>query len=143
MYVGWVARRNSFSDGMPLRNERGDVVLVFAGEEFPEPGTELRLKNEGHEIAPVGPVVPGTPLRRRSIIPAGVEWQVSRASHRPGSRIRDAVQRPLWNEPRLSITSRRMRSISQPRPKPFLPCILNCERWIRGELENSSHAARF
>ena len=47
VYVGWVARRNSFADGMPLRNERGDVVLVFAGEEFPEPGTDLRLKNEG------------------------------------------------------------------------------------------------
>ena len=55
VYVGWVARQNSFSDGMPLRNERGDVILVFAGEEFPEPGTELRLKNEGHELAPVGP----------------------------------------------------------------------------------------
>ncbi len=55
VYVGWVARRNSFSDGMPLRNERGDVVLVFAGEEFPEPGTELRLKNSGHALAPVGP----------------------------------------------------------------------------------------
>ncbi|MGB8799206.1 MAG: asparagine synthase-related protein [Candidatus Acidiferrales bacterium] len=54
VYVGWVARRNSFSDGMPLRNERGDVVLVFAGEEFPEPGTELRLKNGGHKLAPVG-----------------------------------------------------------------------------------------
>ena len=27
VYVGWVARKNSFSDGMPLSNERGDVVL--------------------------------------------------------------------------------------------------------------------
>ena len=39
LYVGWVARKNSFSDGMPLRNDRGDVVLIFSGEEFPEPGT--------------------------------------------------------------------------------------------------------
>ena len=39
VYVGWVARKGSFSDGMPLRNEKGDVVLAFAGEEFPEPGT--------------------------------------------------------------------------------------------------------
>ena len=39
VYVGWVARKRSFSDGMPLSNERGDVVLVFSGEEFPEPGT--------------------------------------------------------------------------------------------------------
>ena len=48
VYVGWVARRGSFSDGMPLRNERGDVVLAFSGEEFPEPGTERRLKERGH-----------------------------------------------------------------------------------------------
>ena len=49
VYVGWVARKDSFSDGMPLRNERGDVVLVFSGEEFPEPGTPERLKIEGHD----------------------------------------------------------------------------------------------
>jgi len=38
VYVGWVAREGSFSEGMPLQNERGDVTLVFSGEEFPEPG---------------------------------------------------------------------------------------------------------
>ena len=50
VYVGWVARGDSFSDGMPLRNERGDVVLAFSGEEFPEPGTARRLKEQGHEL---------------------------------------------------------------------------------------------
>ena len=50
VYVGWAARRNSFSDGMPLSNERGDVVLVFSGEEFPEPETACRLKRSGHEF---------------------------------------------------------------------------------------------
>src|SRR5215469_5108051 len=50
LYVGWVARKNSFSDGMPLRNERGDVILIFSGEEFPEPGTPQRLKERGHEL---------------------------------------------------------------------------------------------
>jgi asparagine synthase (glutamine-hydrolysing) len=50
IYVGWVARKGSFSDGMPLRNERGDVVLAFSGEEFPEPGTAQRLKGQGHEF---------------------------------------------------------------------------------------------
>jgi asparagine synthase (glutamine-hydrolysing) len=54
VYVGWVARKNSFSDGMPLRNERGDMVLVFSGEEFPEPGTVQRLKQQGHEFDPTG-----------------------------------------------------------------------------------------
>lgn len=48
VYVGWVARKNSFSSGMPLRNERGDAVLAFSGEEYPEPGTARRLKERGH-----------------------------------------------------------------------------------------------
>jgi asparagine synthase (glutamine-hydrolysing) len=48
IYVGWAARENSFADGMPIRNERGDVVLVFSGEEYPEPGTASRLKEKGH-----------------------------------------------------------------------------------------------
>ncbi|MGA8022843.1 MAG: asparagine synthase-related protein [Candidatus Acidiferrales bacterium] len=50
MYVGWVARKNSFSDAMPVRNERGDVVLFFSGEDYPEPGTTRRLKERGHEF---------------------------------------------------------------------------------------------
>jgi asparagine synthase (glutamine-hydrolysing) len=50
VYVGWVARKGSFSDGMPLRNERRDTALVFSGEEFPEPGTPQRLKERGHEL---------------------------------------------------------------------------------------------
>lgn len=36
VYVGSIARRGSFSQGMPVRNESGNVVLVFAGEEFTE-----------------------------------------------------------------------------------------------------------
>src|ERR1700734_485587 len=55
VYVGWVARKDSFSDGMPLRNEQGDVVLVFSGEEFPEAGTVQRLKERGHQLDAAGP----------------------------------------------------------------------------------------
>jgi asparagine synthase (glutamine-hydrolysing) len=55
VYVGWAALENSFSDGMPLRNERGDVLLVFSGEEHPEPGTARRLKERGHGVAMEGP----------------------------------------------------------------------------------------
>jgi len=54
LYVGWVARKNSFADGMPLRNERGDV-LVFSGEEYPESGTARRLKEKGHDLEESGP----------------------------------------------------------------------------------------
>ena len=55
LYVGWVARKNSFSDGMPLRNDRGDVALIFSGEEFPEPGTEQSLKDRGYRLDPGAP----------------------------------------------------------------------------------------
>jgi asparagine synthase (glutamine-hydrolysing) len=49
-YVGWTVREGSFADGMPLANERGDVSLVFSGEEFNEPGTVLRLQARGHSV---------------------------------------------------------------------------------------------
>src|SRR6266481_6103099 len=55
LYLGWVALRDSFSDGMPLRNERGDLVLVFSGEEFPEPGTARSLRERGHTVHMDGP----------------------------------------------------------------------------------------
>lgn len=54
VYVGWGEREGPFSGGMPLRNERGDVVLVLSGEEFPEPGTAQRLKERGHEFDRAG-----------------------------------------------------------------------------------------
>jgi asparagine synthase (glutamine-hydrolysing) len=50
VYVGWCARKNSFSDPMPLRSERGDIVMVFSGEEFAAPGTARRLKEQGHML---------------------------------------------------------------------------------------------
>ena len=50
VYVAWSGHRGSFSDGMPLSNEKGDVVLVFAGEEFPEPESAARLKARGHGL---------------------------------------------------------------------------------------------
>ncbi|MGA9142883.1 MAG: hypothetical protein WA664_06415 [Candidatus Acidiferrales bacterium] len=49
-YLGWAARAKSFSDGMPLCNEGGDVSLIFSGEDFPEPGTTHRLKERGHRL---------------------------------------------------------------------------------------------
>jgi len=48
LYVGWVAHKGSFADGMPLQNESGEKVLIFSGEEFHEPGTAQRLKEQGH-----------------------------------------------------------------------------------------------
>src|SRR3989442_1622351 len=38
VYVGWIVRRDSFSAGLPLWNDRGDSVLFFPGEK-PSPTT--------------------------------------------------------------------------------------------------------
>ncbi len=50
VYVGWSARQGSFAECMPIHNERGDVTLIFSGEEFPEPGLVTALKERGHSI---------------------------------------------------------------------------------------------
>src|SRR5260370_15581075 len=55
VYVGWVARQGSFSDGMPLANEQENTVLVFSGEDHPEAGTRIKLKERGHAVKPDGP----------------------------------------------------------------------------------------
>jgi len=54
LYVGCVTEEGP-SGQAPLRNERGDVVLFFSGEEFPEPGSQQRLKLRGHEFSEFGP----------------------------------------------------------------------------------------
>jgi asparagine synthase (glutamine-hydrolysing) len=50
VYVGWIARKGSFSDGMPLYNEEKDRTLVFSGEEYPDPQVFGRLKGRGHTL---------------------------------------------------------------------------------------------
>ena len=51
IYAGWAAQKNSFADGMPLHNERGDVTLIFSGEEYPDSEAVQRLKRQGHSIS--------------------------------------------------------------------------------------------
>jgi asparagine synthase (glutamine-hydrolysing) len=55
VYIGWVARKDSFADGMPVRNERDDVILIFSGEEYPEPNSAANLRQRGHDCAAQGP----------------------------------------------------------------------------------------
>src|SRR5216684_70334 len=55
VYVGWAALKDSLSDGMPLSNETGNAVLIFLGEDHPEPGTAARLKERGHSVSLEGP----------------------------------------------------------------------------------------
>src|SRR5215472_17155012 len=55
VYCGWAAPQGSSSDTMPIHNERGDIILAFSGEEFPEPGIVGRLKGLRHAVGPDGP----------------------------------------------------------------------------------------
>src|SRR5207248_11795679 len=54
VYVGWTVAKHSFADGMPLRNESGDVVLVFSGEDVRGPGIQRDLEGR-HRLAAEGP----------------------------------------------------------------------------------------
>jgi len=51
IYVGWVARRGGFADGMPVRNENGEITLFFSGEEFPQPDLKKALRQRGHQFS--------------------------------------------------------------------------------------------
>jgi asparagine synthase (glutamine-hydrolysing) len=72
VYVGWVAREGSFSAQMPLRSERGDVTLIFSGEELAAPNTASRLKDQGHILEPVGPSYLVHLAEEDSTFPAGL-----------------------------------------------------------------------
>ncbi len=54
VYVGWAARRDSWSDDVPLRNGREDVVLAFSGEEFSQSGMVHDLTSRGNHFDPKG-----------------------------------------------------------------------------------------
>src|SRR5436309_8809773 len=42
--------KDSFSDGMPLCSEKGDVSLVFSGEEYSDPDVVRGLKQREHPL---------------------------------------------------------------------------------------------
>jgi asparagine synthase (glutamine-hydrolysing) len=50
IYVGWAALKGSFSEGMPLCNEKENVHLIFSGEEYPNPQTVNELRSRGHSF---------------------------------------------------------------------------------------------
>ena len=45
VYIGWTARRGSFAECMPLCAKEGDRVLIFSGEDFPDPAEAARFKH--------------------------------------------------------------------------------------------------
>lgn len=55
LYVGWTARKGSFSDDMPVSNEGREVVLVFSGEEYSAPDVARHLPSQGPSVGTNGP----------------------------------------------------------------------------------------
>ena len=47
VYVGTVASDGSFSDSMPILNEKGDIAILFSGENFPSQDVSSRLMELG------------------------------------------------------------------------------------------------
>jgi asparagine synthase (glutamine-hydrolysing) len=50
IYTGWISHEGSFSDSMPIFNEKKDVVLLFSGENFVDKSVTNELKCRGHEF---------------------------------------------------------------------------------------------
>ena len=50
LWTGWVCHENSFSDCMPVWNERRDICLIFIGENYADRPELDRLRATGHEF---------------------------------------------------------------------------------------------
>lgn len=48
LYTGWICHKGSFSDCMPIFNEKKDLVLIFFGENFADKDLFLQLKRKHH-----------------------------------------------------------------------------------------------
>jgi asparagine synthase (glutamine-hydrolysing) len=55
LYTGWVARKGSFADRMPICSERTGVSMVFSGEEFSEKTAVQSLRERGYAVPSNGP----------------------------------------------------------------------------------------
>ena len=48
--LGWTSHQGSFCDCLPIWNEKRDVCLIFAGEDFREKGEIEELRARGHDF---------------------------------------------------------------------------------------------
>ncbi len=48
LWLGWTCHKGSFSDCLPVWNEKKDVCLIFSGEEFADEAEIQRLAARGH-----------------------------------------------------------------------------------------------
>jgi hypothetical protein len=140
VYVGWTARKGSFSEEMPLRNERGDVVLAFSGEEFPEPGTVQRLKRRGHEFDGDGPSYLVHLYEEDPSFPAGLNGRFHGVLA-DGSRGTAVLFNDRYGMHRIYYHSRRTHSILLRKQRRFWPCVRGSGGWTPEGSESSSPVA--
>src|SRR5690242_10864171 len=50
--AGWTAHKSSFSDCLPVWNEKHDICLIFSGEDFAVGERGAELKSKGHVFNP-------------------------------------------------------------------------------------------
>lgn len=55
VYVGWTALQQSFAESMPVHNEKGDIALIFSGEEYSALDSRQELHKRGHTFDNNGP----------------------------------------------------------------------------------------
>jgi asparagine synthase (glutamine-hydrolysing) len=53
VYVGWTALKGSFSDGMPIRSEGGDVCMVFSGEEYSDGRAQHQPRTSSESVGSI------------------------------------------------------------------------------------------
>jgi asparagine synthase (glutamine-hydrolysing) len=50
IYMGWAIRKGSFSEGLPITNEKESVTLFFSGSVYSDAHTIRTLRDKGHSI---------------------------------------------------------------------------------------------
>ena len=50
LWIGWSCLEGSYSDCLPVWNEKGDICLIFCGENFADRAEMERLRADGHEF---------------------------------------------------------------------------------------------
>jgi len=142
LYLGWTTLGDSFADRMPLRNELGDMVLVFSGEDFPEPGTAQRLKGHGHGFRADGPEYLVHLSEEDPSFPVGLNGRFHGllADHTNGKLTlfndRYGMHRVYYHEAREAFYLR-------PRPRPSLQFAPNYGALTREALPSTSVADAF
>jgi asparagine synthase (glutamine-hydrolysing) len=72
VYVGWTTLNNSFAARMPLQGERGDVTLVFSGEDYPDRAEAAARSAAGQARDAEGPSYLVQAYEKDPAFPAGL-----------------------------------------------------------------------